>query len=132
MRSTIGLYGSRRAITEAWDETQARLQCCGVDSWHDWNRIGPVPESCCQEVFGGQRKECTIFPTITNLYGQGCLYVATHFIRDHAAMIGGSAVGVAIIMVINKNIYIICIILFLNYNFVHLSDIWHDILKSII
>lgn len=99
MRSTIGLYGSRRAITQAWDETQERLQCCGVDSWHDWTRFGLVPESCCQEIFGGQRKECTNVPNVSNLYNQGCLYVATNFIRDHAATIGGAGVGVAIIMI---------------------------------
>lgn len=99
MRSTMALYGSRREITQAWDLTQERLQCCGVDTWHDWNRYGPVPESCCQELFGGQRKECTIFPTITNLYNQGCLYVTTNFIRDHAAVIGGTSIAVAILMV---------------------------------
>lgn len=99
MRSSMALYGSRRDITQAWDQTQERLQCCGVDTWHDWNRFGPIPESCCQEIFGGQRKECTIFPTLTNLYGQGCLYVTSNFIRDHAAVIGGTSIGVAIIMV---------------------------------
>ncbi|KNC32635.1 hypothetical protein FF38_13202, partial [Lucilia cuprina] len=99
MRSSMALYGSRRDITQAWDQTQERLQCCGVDTWHDWNRFGPIPESCCQEIFGGQRKECTIFPTITNLYSQGCLYVTSNYIRDHAAIIGGTSIAVAIIMI---------------------------------
>uniref|UniRef100_A0A1A9UM22 Tetraspanin n=1 Tax=Glossina austeni TaxID=7395 RepID=A0A1A9UM22_GLOAU len=97
LRSSMSLYGSRRDVTESWDQTQERLQCCGVDSWHDWNRL--IPESCCQEIFGGQRKECTLLPAVTNLYSQGCLYVTTSFMRDHAAVIGGTAIAVAIIMI---------------------------------
>lgn len=119
----MALYGSRRDITQAWDQTQERLQCCGVDTWHDWNRFGPVPESCCQEIFGGQRKECTIFPTITNLYSQGCLYVTSNYIRDHAAIIGGTSIAVAIIMVscwfdFNSNKLKL---------FLFVLDIWHGV-----
>ncbi|XP_055906254.1 CD151 antigen [Eupeodes corollae] len=99
MRASLGQYGSRRAITQAWDETQTRLRCCGVDSWHDWNRYGQIPESCCQEIFGGQRKQCALFPMISNLYSQGCLNITTVYVRDHAALIGGSAIGVAVIMI---------------------------------
>jgi len=99
MRSSMRLYGSRRGITQAWDETQVRLKCCGVDSWHDWNRFGPIPESCCQETFGGERKPCVAYPSITNLYSQGCLETTTHFVRDHAAIIGASGIAVAILMI---------------------------------
>lgn len=124
----MALYGSRREITQAWDLTQERLQCCGVDTWHDWNRYGPVPESCCQELFGGQRKECTIFPTITNLYNQGCLYVTTNFIRDHAAVIGGTSIAVAILMVSTRNGVASTMILTNLFRTTYATDIRHDIL----
>ena len=125
----MALYGSRRDITQAWDQTQERLQCCGVDTWHDWNRFGPIPESCCQEIFGGQRKECTLFPTITNLYSQGCLYVTSNFIRDHAAIIGGTSIAVAIIMV-SENDCFLKAILGLKFSILFLLDLWHGILLS--
>ncbi|TMW39477.1 hypothetical protein DOY81_015443 [Sarcophaga bullata] len=85
MRSTMALYGSRRDITQAWDQTQERLQCCGVDTWHDWNLFWPNTGILLSGNFR--------WPT------QGCLYVTSNFIRDHAAIIGGTSIAVAIIMI---------------------------------
>lgn len=53
MYSSLPLYGNRRDVTLAWDETQTRLKCCGVESYRDW--YGSIPQSCCQETYGGQR-----------------------------------------------------------------------------
>lgn len=102
MRSSMALYGNRRDITMAWDMTQERLQCCGVDSWHDWNMYRLVPESCCMEIFGSQRQDCSLFPNINKPYSQGCLHVTSNFIREHAAIIGTAAITVAILMVSSK------------------------------
>ena len=99
MTSSLKLYGNRRAITQAWDQTQTRLKCCGIDSWQDWQSKGSIPESCCQETYGGQRKPCESAPSSLTLYSNGCLNVATTFIREHAAIIGGAGIGVAILII---------------------------------
>lgn len=92
-------YGNRREITQAWDLTQERLKCCGIDSWHDWQLTGRIPESCCRETYGGQRQPCSESPSPLSLYSKGCLNTTTYFIQDHAAIIGASGIAVAILMV---------------------------------
>lgn len=99
MTSSLKLYGNRRVVTQAWDQTQMRLKCCGIDSWRDWQSNGPIPESCCQETYGGQRKPCVDAPSPLTLYANGCLNVTTNYIREHAAIIGGAGIGVAILII---------------------------------
>lgn len=99
MQSSLKLYGNRRAVTQAWDQTQARLQCCGIDSWRDWQMYGRIPESCCQETYGGQRKPCLDAPSPLTLHAKGCRDVTTEFVKRHAAIIGGAGIGVAILMI---------------------------------
>lgn len=99
MHSSLKLYGNRRAVTQAWDLTQERLKCCGVESWHDWQLTGRIPESCCQETFGGQRKPCVDTPSPLTLYSRGCLNVTTIHIREHAAIIGGTGIAVAVLLI---------------------------------
>lgn len=99
MYSSLKLYGNRRAITQAWDQTQSRLHCCGVDSWRDWQSSGQIPESCCQETYGGQRKPCIDAPSPLTLYVYGCRNVTSKFIMDHAAIVGGAGIGVAILII---------------------------------
>lgn len=98
MYSTLRLYGNNRPITLAWDETQIRLKCCGIESYHDWQ--GAIPESCCQEAYGGQRKPCVDAPTPYTLHVNGCRNVTTEFIREHAAIIAGTGLGVSVILLL--------------------------------
>lgn len=97
MHSSLKLYGNRRAVTQAWDQTQTRLQCCGIDGWRDWN--GLVPESCCQVTYGGQRKPCIDAPSPLTLYGRGCSVVTTEYVKDHAAIIGGTGIALAVLII---------------------------------
>lgn len=96
MYSSMKMYGSRRQVTQSWDTTQDRLRCCGVEHWRDWQ--GKIPLSCCQEIFGGQRKPCQDNTSISNVYSKGCYEVGSRFIKEHAAIIGASGIGVAILM----------------------------------
>lgn len=96
MVSSLSLYGSRRAVTLAWDETQIRLRCCGVNDWRDW--YGSIPESCCQESYGGQRKPCIEAPSPLTLWSRGCREVATEFIQDHASFLAGFGIAVAVLL----------------------------------
>lgn len=99
MQSSLKLYGNRRTITHAWDQTQMRLKCCGIESWHDWQMNGRIPESCCQETYGGQRKPCVDTPSAQTLNANGCLNVTTEFVKGHAAIIGGAGIAVALLMI---------------------------------
>lgn len=96
MYSSLRLYGNNRPITLAWDETQIRLKCCGIESYHDWQ--GAIPESCCQEAYGGQRKPCVNNPTPFSLHVDGCRNVTTEFIREHANIIASTGISVAILL----------------------------------
>ncbi|KAJ6648067.1 Tetraspanin-11 [Pseudolycoriella hygida] len=97
MHSSLKLYGNRRAVTQAWDQTQTRLKCCGIDGWRDWN--GLVPESCCQVTYGGQRKPCIEAPSPLTLYANGCSVVTTNFVKEHAAIIGGTGIALAALII---------------------------------
>lgn len=61
MYSSLGEYGYNRAVTEAWDFTQSRLRCCGVEGFdgykvwvmenRNFNSNNQVPLTCCQRVW---------------------------------------------------------------------------------
>lgn len=99
MNSSLKLYGERYTITNAWDLTQERLKCCGVESWRDWQKYGLLPESCCQETYGGQKKPCRDAPSALTLHSNGCLAVTSTYIRENAVIIGAAGIAMAILMV---------------------------------
>lgn len=101
MLGSIRSYGNYGPITEAWDETQSRLHCCGVNSYRDWNE--QIPDSCCQEPVPGKRQRCNYLVENQNsftLFTQGCLNVTVNYVREHAAIIGGAGIVVACLMVL--------------------------------
>ncbi|XP_046437640.1 tetraspanin-9-like [Daphnia pulex] len=61
MYSSLGEYGVNRVVTDAWDFTQSKLRCCGVegfDGYRIWrtenrnfNSNSQVPLSCCQKIW---------------------------------------------------------------------------------
>jgi tetraspanin-11 len=97
MITSLKFYGSRRDVTLAWDETQTRLRCCGVNNYNDWRT--KVPDSCCQETYGGQRKPCMESPA-GNVYDRGCLNISYQFMRHNASIIFGAGIFVAILMIV--------------------------------
>ncbi|GLV35535.1 Tetraspanin 74F [Carabus blaptoides fortunei] len=98
MLSSLRLYGNRREVTDAWDATQERLQCCGVYSADDWKTH--VPESCCREPVPGKRQACQDLNTKGTRHEAGCLNITTMYVKDHAAVIGGAGIGVACLMIL--------------------------------
>ncbi|XP_041972774.1 tetraspanin-9-like isoform X5 [Aricia agestis] len=97
MYAAIPGYGARPEYTRAWDETQAKLQCCGVMSYKDWN--DNIPESCCVEVYPGKRQECTYAPNPTTMYMEGCHTRTVRLLREDAVYVGAVAVVLALVMV---------------------------------
>ncbi|KAJ2950392.1 hypothetical protein O0L34_g8636 [Tuta absoluta] len=98
MYAAVPYYGVKHEYTKAWDDTQTYLQCCGVRSYKDWN--DNVPESCCKEVYHGQRLDCRSSPNPTTMYTEGCLNKTVDFLREDAIYIGVVAVIVALIMLL--------------------------------
>lgn len=98
MYSTIKLYGARREVTRSWDTTQARLKCCGVDTFRDW--AGKLPVTCCKEIDrdGLQRLPCQDNPSFYNVYPDGCYDIGSAFVRERASYIGTYGIIVAVLM----------------------------------
>ncbi|XP_053599936.1 leukocyte surface antigen CD53-like isoform X2 [Plodia interpunctella] len=96
--AAIPYYGAKHEYTKAWDDTQTYLQCCGVRGSKDWN--GNIPESCCQEVYPGKRRDCRASPNPTTMYVDGCLDKVVDFLRQNAVYVGVAAIIVALIMLI--------------------------------
>uniref|UniRef100_A0A023FAZ5 Tetraspanin n=1 Tax=Triatoma infestans TaxID=30076 RepID=A0A023FAZ5_TRIIF len=96
MYSSIKLYNEKKAFRRAWDDTQDNLQCCGVTSYTDWR--GNIPDSCCREL-NGKKLQCKTFQTSLNIYTDGCLNVTEKYVKEHASLIGASAIIVSGLMV---------------------------------
>ncbi|RZC33326.1 CD151 antigen, partial [Asbolus verrucosus] len=98
MFGSIKSYGNYRPVTEAWDETQTRLMCCGVNDYRDWK--DQIPDSCCKLVLG-RRQRCNLLVENHNaftLYMRGCLEVTKEYVKEHAVIIGSAGVVVACLM----------------------------------
>ncbi|XP_017779905.1 PREDICTED: CD151 antigen [Nicrophorus vespilloides] len=101
MIGSIRSYGNDRPVTEAWDEIQSRLQCCGVSGAVDWT--DQIPDSCCREPVPGKRQRCNLLVEHQNsftLFQRGCYNVTIDYVKDHAAIIGGAGIVVACLMLL--------------------------------
>ena len=95
MVGSIRFYGNYNPITEAWDETQARLHCCGVRSPADWR--DHLPDSCCREPVPGKRQRCQLIVQNNKytLFMDGCYNVTKQYTTDHASIVGGLGIFIA-------------------------------------
>ncbi|XP_018579462.1 CD151 antigen [Anoplophora glabripennis] len=99
MEGSLRDYGNYKPITEAWDITQTRLECCGIYSHKDWqNRL---PESCCKLTRTGERLKCQslVENNSFTMNTRGCLNVTTEFVKTHAVVIGTSGIVLSLIMI---------------------------------
>lgn len=99
MKTSLKFYGSHGSgpISRAWDQTQEKLRCCGVESYWDW--LGQLPESCCVETYGGLKKPCRGTNSRENVYQKGCFEEVQRYVQKNAAIIGGAGVLVALLMI---------------------------------
>merc|ERR1712109_251160 len=79
-------------ITKAWDATQNKLQCCGKLDENgakvDCSSENPVDED--------------------KIFTKDCFGEAVVFVKGHAVIIGGVAVGIAAIMILGM-VFAICL-----------------------
>uniref|UniRef100_A0A0C9RLC4 Tetraspanin n=1 Tax=Fopius arisanus TaxID=64838 RepID=A0A0C9RLC4_9HYME len=93
MRSTMIKYRSLDWVTEAWDNTQQYLKCCGIRSYKDWeeNRL-EIPHSCCSKSI----EQC-LHMTGSVAFEAGCLKSAYLMLKSHIDTVAVSAIFVSII-----------------------------------
>lgn len=127
MMHTIGEYDPgqpKDPITKAWDTTQQRLECCGIETnttgnrpWEAWqtnqkinsgNADKKVPKSCCKYDSNGAQTDCATGNVDTSLiYTSDCFSASLHFVKGHAVIVGGVAIGIAAVMILGM-VFSIC------------------------
>ena len=81
-------YNASDAFKKAVDTIQEQLQCCGVNSYEDWEDASTaIPESCCRST------GCDVTVT-TEIYEDGCLTKLSGILEQSAAI----SISVAIIL----------------------------------
>ncbi|XP_042241841.1 CD151 antigen-like [Homarus americanus] len=108
--------GSNNTFTKAWDETQQAMKCCAINEQDEWAKYNTefsqtgfkVPKSCCKkDDTSGLLQECQTRPSESNSFTDGCFSMATDFVKQHALIIGGVGIAVAVIMVVGLMLSII-------------------------
>ncbi|KAJ0180323.1 hypothetical protein K1T71_003727 [Dendrolimus kikuchii] len=112
LRTTMPYYYHNPEVQGAFDFIQSRLNCCGVDSYMDWETVSPptgvlgistsnitVPNSCCAEsryefIDNMEVDECT------KLYANGCLPRVFYLVYQSAGLLGAGAMTIAFIQLI--------------------------------
>ncbi|XP_013190075.1 CD63 antigen [Amyelois transitella] len=111
LRLTMPYYYDNYEVRDAFDFIQDRMNCCGVDSYMDWENVPPppgmvseivvgnmtVPVSCCAAV---SRDEPYNVEECTKLYASGCLPRVFYLIYQSAGLLGAGAMTVAFIQII--------------------------------
>jgi len=112
-------------VSKAWDATQNKLKCCGVETnstigrpweaWHTNKHINSgsankkVPESCCLFDANSLRVDCQSDDEVdtSKIYTSDCFAAALIFVKGHSIVVGGVAVGIAAIMILGM-VFSIC------------------------
>ncbi|XP_015119826.1 CD151 antigen-like [Diachasma alloeum] len=93
MKSTMIKYRSLDWVTEAWDNTQQYLECCGIRSYKDWDDYRlDIPQSCCAKSI----EQC-LHMTGSVAFEAGCLKSAYLMLKSHIDTVAVSAIFVSII-----------------------------------
>jgi tetraspanin-11 len=112
------------AITKAWDATQEKLECCGIETretigrpWAAWNSNKhinsgsadkKVPKSCCKLDTNGTRVDCSTSTVDVNMiFTSDCFGAALVFVKDHTLLVGGVAIGISTIMILGM-VFSVC------------------------
>lgn len=90
-RKLFDKYWDDSASREAVDMVQVTLQCCGVESYRDFERSTDhsVPGSCC----GMSPDQVCLKPN--EIYQTGCLKSMKQFLYYAGTVLGGIALGIA-------------------------------------
>ncbi|XP_066930798.1 tetraspanin-33-like [Clytia hemisphaerica] len=119
LHDTIVHYRDNANLQNLIDFSQETFKCCGLDSYQDWQQnayfnctqIGPeacsVPYSCCktdmlntQCGYGVNKASMPASMRFKRIYTDGCVDGITGWFYEHIQVVGGLAVGVAVMQII--------------------------------
>ncbi|KAL0272618.1 UNVERIFIED_CONTAM: hypothetical protein PYX00_005521 [Menopon gallinae] len=83
-------YNTSSQIRIMWDEMQSNLLCCGDTSPMSWG--DNLPQSCCADT--------TVKCVIDKAFKDPCTTSLKEFLQSKAGILGGFAVGIAIIQLL--------------------------------
>lgn len=105
-----GTNATQKSITEAWNEVQTSLKCCGTTlnkTLNSWETYGPyprdgfkVPESCCAQ-FTGKGDECRKDPLGTQFNVTGCFDKLDKTFNDNKSTFLIAGIVTMVIMFLN-------------------------------
>ncbi|CAG9863908.1 unnamed protein product [Phyllotreta striolata] len=100
MESSLRDYGNYQPVTNAWDETQTTLKCCGIYGYRDWE--SRIPLSCCKLTASGIRLPCQSVAENNQftIFERGCLDATKDFVKSHAIILGSAGIIVACLTVL--------------------------------
>jgi len=91
-------------VTIAWNVAQYTLKCCGVDESGDWRKNSgtykQIPDSCYKDAECETWQKCTSGKSSGDLYSDGCLTKIETFAEDNMKLVGGIAIGIALLQVL--------------------------------
>jgi len=90
MEAGMTNYGKAgyEGVTNTWDVIQDDLDCCGVNSYVDWNST--IPDSCCKDQF--EAEGCAA--NLDNINKSGCYVTFEEQFVGNIGIIGGVALGI--------------------------------------
>nr|CAH7764996.1 unnamed protein product [Callosobruchus chinensis] len=98
------------AVTQAWDQLQMNLKCCGVNNYTDYaqnqglrNATKVMPESCCilNDDKSPVSDTCTTSPNESNsYYMRGCYSSVVGLLKNNLEIVIGIAAGLAVIEIL--------------------------------
>jgi len=97
-------YGVYNGTTNAVNDLQVGLECCGVNSFEDWEHSvwykdrgeNLVPDSCCITPSQG----CGLRDHPSNIRYTGCIEQVARIAEDHLVVIGAVVLGICAIQLI--------------------------------
>ncbi|KAK2149936.1 hypothetical protein LSH36_430g01018 [Paralvinella palmiformis] len=101
-------YNNNTDVKKAWDTTQTRFKCCGVNAAGDWcttNKTLDLPESCCNmatasvDVSKCTKNQCPV-PDPVTIYTKGCLQQLSKWVEGNIYLIGGVGIGLAFVQIV--------------------------------
>lgn len=110
MKEALFRYNSDRYDRDAWDFTQERLHCCGIDGSRDWYLIKLPqknttqswngPQSCCRKDKHWPKGEKPPQCPVDTIWKSGCLDSLTYIVSECALLLGCGALAVAFIQIL--------------------------------
>ncbi|XP_013859812.1 tetraspanin-6 [Austrofundulus limnaeus] len=103
-------YNQTDSKSEAVDNLQRKLHCCGVKDYTDWNvtdyfRNNGIPMSCCKDKCSPESLK-DLNKAAAEVYTTGCFSLVTKVLEGNLGVVAGVSFGIAFFQVIG--IFLAC------------------------